>query len=309
MHPRIAYLILAHHEPEHARRLVDALSGTASSIHLHVDRKTDVGGFERALTGARVNLLRNRESVWHTGYSSVRAMLALLHAAFTSGTHDYYVLLSGDDYPLKSDAYILRFFSGTRQGFIGHYAMNPGRLDYERLAQKRYPDFFLFNRRWARRHGIPKQVAKKLEQLVLLPFTKPRLEVQCYRGSQWWALPHSMAAYVLEHMSDPSTKPLRRFFTLTSLSEEMVIQTVLLNSLHGPQCVGFERSGETYDFITPLHYIDWDPGRECPALLRAADWEKMRASPCLFARKLTGPGASDLLRLIEAHRGGRTAEP
>ena len=302
--PKIAYLILGHRCATQLAQLVDALRGSATTIAIHIDRKAEGGAFERALRGRPVTFLPERFSVWHTGYRMVEATLALMRLA-SAVEHDYYVLLSGDDYPIRSDEEILRFFSGTRLGFIGHYELLPGRHEFEQLARKRYPDIALFNRRWSARHGLPKPLVKFVERLVLAPVRKPTLSVQVYRGSQWWALPHDMVRYLIGHADDPANREFRRFFRLTALSDEMYFQTALLNSPHREDCHGYGRTRDSYEFISALHYIDWSPGREAPAHLTLQDLEPLRRSGNLFARKLVDPKSAELRRALDSLRAAR----
>lgn len=305
-YPRIAYLILAHRSPSQLNELVRALRGTASGIFIHVDLKARIEQFEAALRHwQRVVFVTKRTAVWHLGYSTVLATLELLRTACAQERFDYYVLLSGDDYPIKRDDEILQFFSKQNRGFIGHYEMRPGRLEYGLTVRKRYQDFFLFNERWAASHKIPERLSATLERLAMLavPDAKPALPV--YRGSQWWGLPHDMVTYVLSRMESLAWFKLRWYFRFRELSDEMLIHTLLLNSPFRERCFIEAPENKPYKNICPLHYIDWSPRRETPAHLGIEDWEKMKNSKYLFARKFVSPASSLLQQAVDEYR--RTA--
>jgi hypothetical protein len=48
-----------------------------------------------------------------------------------------------------------------------------------------------------------------------------------------------------------------------------------------------------------LRHIDWTAVREAPAILDDRDWEALRASPCLFARKFEPRRSARLLDRID----------
>ena len=43
---RLAYIILAHANPRHLKRMIGALSSSDCSFFVHVDGKSDIGDFE-----------------------------------------------------------------------------------------------------------------------------------------------------------------------------------------------------------------------------------------------------------------------
>ena len=100
---RVAILILAHRQPCHLRKLVRALNCDWMHLFIHVDRKSaDAENFFK-IGGNNVMFLLDRINVYWSGYSSVRAILALLRAARESGQrYDRFCLLSGADFPVKN---------------------------------------------------------------------------------------------------------------------------------------------------------------------------------------------------------------
>ena len=100
---RIAYLVLAHQRPRQLRRLVERLSGSQTRCYIHVDRRAPkaVSGAVQNLAG--VQLVEALTCRWGT-FSLVQAILRCLYAALDDETFrcDVAVLLSGQDYPIKS---------------------------------------------------------------------------------------------------------------------------------------------------------------------------------------------------------------
>lgn len=300
---RLAYLILAHHHPLHLRRLVRALSGTAAGIFVHVDAKADIAPFRAALSGTGATLLRDRVGVWHRGYSMVNATLRLLDAATRHAPpFDRYVLLSGDDYPVRPDAEILEHYRGSAESWIGHAVLRPETDDqFRHLAKVSYPDFVLFNSRWGKRSPLRRRIQKRVLRACFAWVRKPDPGVTVYRGSQWWSLTHEMAVFCLAYLSDPANRAFVRFFKLTAGSDELVFQTLLLNSRFAGSCRSSPVAGAS--LYSCLHYIDWSPHREEPAHLSLADLPAITASGYLFARKTVSPASDSLLAALDLLRG------
>ena len=98
---KLAYLILAHKNPQLLRREIAALSSKDSTFFVHIDAKSNIDLF-LLLKAQNVFFLEPRIEVFWGEFSQVRAILALISAALASATnHDYFILLSGSDYPLQ----------------------------------------------------------------------------------------------------------------------------------------------------------------------------------------------------------------
>src|SRR3954462_5499939 len=110
---RVGYLILTHLNPRLLQRIIQTLSSENTDFFVHVDAKFDIAPFMRA-RAENVVFLRDRISVFWGEFSQVRAILGLIRNALESQrSHDYFVLLSGSDYPLQSKEYIHDFFSAN----------------------------------------------------------------------------------------------------------------------------------------------------------------------------------------------------
>ena len=126
---KIAYLILAHKNPGQLARLIAALSRPESVFYVHIDRKVKEEPFRRALQtfGADTIFVRERHTVSRGGFSIVEATLSLIRDCLAGADKvDRAVLLSGQDYPIKSCNQILQFFEESReQEFIEHFDCPP----------------------------------------------------------------------------------------------------------------------------------------------------------------------------------------
>src|SRR3954454_5957636 len=111
---KIAYLILAHENPRLLSRTIAALSNSESRFFVHIDRKSDLADFI-AVGADNVSFSANRIPVYWAEYSMVEAILLLMQQSIGDPMHfDYFVLLSGSDYPITRSGYIHRYIDERR---------------------------------------------------------------------------------------------------------------------------------------------------------------------------------------------------
>jgi hypothetical protein len=118
---QIAYLIHAHNEPELCLRLINKLQSEQSLFFIHWDRKSNFSylKFKELTQGIKnVQIFSEFEMFW-MGYSLVDATLFLMKRALEySNQIKYFVLLSGQDYPIKPITEINHFFDNNNKDFI-----------------------------------------------------------------------------------------------------------------------------------------------------------------------------------------------
>jgi hypothetical protein len=95
---------------------------------------------------------------------------------------------------------------------------------------------------------------------------------QLYGGPTWWSLTRNSLQYVLNFTNthELALKSMR----FTFCSEEIYFQTILCNSEYAKDIVNDN-----------LRYIDWNSGRGGPAFLDITDYDKIKKSNKIFARK------------------------
>jgi hypothetical protein len=110
---KIAYLILAHTDPEHLHRLVKALDCHAD-FYVHIDKKSSIGDFLFLKNICNVFLTKQRVSVTWAGISMVDAICNLIVAALANKkSYSHFVLISGSDYPIKPAEFIVEFLNNN----------------------------------------------------------------------------------------------------------------------------------------------------------------------------------------------------
>ena len=317
---RIAYLITAYDQPVHLRRLVRALATECVSFHVHVDGNVDIGPFKNAVHDIdHVHFVDDRVRVNWMGFSQVESILALMKQASDEG-FDYCVLLSGSDYPIKSNGQIHNFYLNATEEFITFWKLED-RPSWKHKVEYFYPIDLISIQGWSK--GTDPVYLRRLfwgrfhQYRRLMPKRRFPSGLEPYGGSDWWSLSHGCVKSVLDFVV--ATPAFSRFYRYTHCPSEMFFHTIILNSPWRERVRNFaayeawskrtsvedkvaERSMLREDTFN-LRYIDWSGNetlaRETPAVLDARDWGPIRTSTDLFARKFR-PGASDgLLDLID----------
>ncbi len=262
----VAYLILAHNNPEQLARLVATLP-VESPILIHFDR-----GADRELYQRTVRLLGNRDKLQFVERHAcrwgdigiVRGTVSLIRALAEGGyAFDHAILLSGADYPIKSNREIATFLAANRdREFIESFAFdepNP----------------------WTNAGGYYKVPAKVLarhlrfrSRIIRLPgLREAPLGLRLYGGAQWWCLSSEAVRYLNDFIA--RNPELLRFYSGSFIPDESFIQTILANSPLAHRITGHHR-----------RLIIWDrPVPPYPAILKMDDLEMLLASDNLFARK------------------------
>jgi hypothetical protein len=323
---KLACLITAYDQPDHLRRLVAALHDGNVHFHVHVDANVEIEPFERALAGLEnVHFTQRRFAVQWMGFSQVRSILQLLTEASTVG-FDYCVLLSGSDYPIKSNDYIRSFYERATQEFITFWRLED-RPSWIHKVQYFYPIDLVPIRGYSK--GTERSYLRRLfwgrfhKFRRFMPRRKLPFGMTPYGGSDWWSLSGDCVSYVLRFVADHPAYS--RFYRFTHCPSEMFFHTIIMNSPWAQRARMYAEY-ETWSARTPpaqklreqsmlpeeqfnLRYIDWSGersgAREAPAVLDERDWTPLLQSPALFARKFDSVRSAALLdRLDQARLGG-----
>ncbi len=309
---KIAYLIRAHRAPAQVARLVGALRREGAQFFVHIDAKVDEGPFRAALAAPDVRFIARRTRMNWGGYSMVRATLQCLRellAAYDEGAPDRVVNMSGQDYPLISNAAIAEYFARHADiEFISYGAMPPafwGPVQMQRIERYQFYDCEALvwpsntNGALSRRLPWRLRMAHKLAHW-LLPRRSLPAGVTPYGGSAWWCLTGATARRLLA-LADENPA-LARFYRYTLHPEEMYFQTLLMNSGMDPARVRGEYLEKALGDY--LWFVDWRGAS--PRILRADDLDLLLRANRMFARKFDAGLDSRVLDLIDAARLSHT---
>jgi hypothetical protein len=264
---KIAYLILAHAQPQQLGRLVHRLDSPDARFYIHIDANTPETTFTAMQAAAPQACWIPRQPCRWGGFSLVDASLRLIEAALADGC-DWLVLLSGQDYPLKHPDEIARTLAASP--FAAHLDIQP---DFAVGYRWQYWHFEKINGTLAGK--IVQKVQRLCAPLGLsrkLPAVLPHIRA----GSQWWMLSAPLARELIRFIQQ--NPPLIAFFRHTLVPDEMFFQSII-SSLYPPEKIG-----------PSLRQIEWQTGSWSPRTFEQQDAGRLIGSPALFARKFGADG-------------------
>jgi len=302
---KIAYIISAYRLPELLVRLVENLDGPGTCTLIHVDAKAPDYVFRymtKALAArSRVTFLPRHPCHWGD-FGHVRATLKGLSELISSGQEfDYVVLLTGQDYPLRSNEDLARTL-GQANGQVFMRPMpipneewtNGGNYRFEnwhfRLAGRTFSFPGLPLRRgWLR--AAWSRAARSLHLQRSFP-----VGLEPWGGSSYWMIPADCARYIDRYArSHPSFV---KFFHHVRVPDEIFFHTIVMNS-------PFRSLIASSD----LRYIDWTGGGDSPKVLTTGDIPRLMDSGALFARKFDPSVDAEVLDRIDRIRAGERYSP
>lgn len=105
-----AYLIMAHNNWRILEKLLILLDDKRNDIYLHIDRKSDLVDFSNKVHNASLFVYHEIDVRWGD-VSLIQVELYLFDAAYCKGGYLYYHLISGSDFPIKTQDEIHSFFN------------------------------------------------------------------------------------------------------------------------------------------------------------------------------------------------------
>ncbi len=260
---KVAYLILAHKNPDLCNALIEELlKDERSVVYLHVDIKF------KKLEQFRSDVHQvPRYNINWGGATMVEATLELVRSAYCEN-YDRYVLLSGDSFPLKDIYKINDYLLSTPS--VDYMEIYEGNLDergFDRIFRywifKNHLNRFCW---WINKKAV--NIQRKLKIARKYPYKIKEYKI----GSQWWALSHKSVCELIEKCDN---RKFKQFIKHAKIPDEFFAQNAVSNSVLSPELMyysfAFSLEG-TYVGVKELTELDFD---EC------VKTQKM------FARKVT----------------------
>lgn len=270
----IAYLILCHKNPKQVQMLVNTLKAKHTDFYIHVDKKTNDFTL---LESNNVFLLPYDRCVdvkWATK-SMVVATMELIHFMLEhKKEYDYVFLISGQDFPIKTSEEIEKYLIDNHGcNFIEVLSHSDNMYKrYKKRNDLYYPT-------WMQDSKVLKKIIKKLYiylsggyKYTFRPFRRKNTTGLSFEfGSQWWCLTYDCLKWIANYID--KHKILMDFFEYALTPDECLFQTVFM---HSP----FKYT--QHDKIT---YLEWSENKNNPRILKSKDYNLLKQSDCLFARK------------------------
>jgi hypothetical protein len=275
---KIAFLILAHDKPLQLRLLVDSLP-KESVCFIHVDSSVPLADFLEVLPSSpSVIYAVKRESICWAGYKMVSVTCRLMREALEFSQFDYLILLSGSDYPIKSNPAIEATLKSGDEYIsyrpMPHTTHTLDRLDYLFFAAKK-------------RNNLLYRIVNKLTPLLPRRRWPSSLrEMTPCSGSSWFALTAECSKHILRFLD--SHPEIEAFFRHTRSPDEMLFHTIVNGS---PFCERVKPCMTYDDFVRNVPPY--------PAILKITDIEVLKGRFELFARKFDLSSEPQMFAMIE----------
>jgi hypothetical protein len=292
----VVYVVISHRNPEQVVRLVRVLrEGPAARVLVRHDPRweaLDGDVLEEAGGEPFDNGIRATWGAW----SYLKLILSCLREAAARHDPDWVLVLSGQDYPLRTLADIEADLEASpadaRLGSVRPVeARRPVAGDDEFFLRCRY-------RHYARPRVIPSSLPHRIRPLAYARDLPPlvglrRIEpapLRFFASADWLTLGRSGIRAVLEASED---RRLMRHFRRVAVPSESFFASVLLAN---PALIVERDNRRFYSFAQ---------GAPHPDTLTSADFERLLSSGADFARKFDTTVDPRVLDLLDEHRRSR----
>ena len=234
--------MLVHKNQEQTNRLVNHLSKDFD-VYVHIDANSEI----KINNNKRVYVYKKYKTKWGS-FNIVNATLLLLKNAYKKDAYERYILLSGQDLPLKTNADIISFFTCNENEYI----------ETNKISFKQWNH-------------------KKIICNIMNNFIKQVFKYDFYCGSQWFNLTKSSVKKILNYIVCNKIFLIKYHFLENiywkDCSDEKFFQTLI------------HLIGDVKIVNDNLRYIDWTDQYKHPLILHENDYDKIIHSTALFARK------------------------
>ncbi|MDR2474307.1 MAG: beta-1,6-N-acetylglucosaminyltransferase [Bacteroidales bacterium] len=282
---RQAILITAYKNAKQIYDIIDYF-GKDFEFYIHVDKKSKMDLVEIHSLGDNVHVYKEFIVNWGS-VNHLKAILLLSEKALEDQRNGYFHLITGQDFPCKTKKYFTDVLD-TEKDYLAYRELPTASWTNGGMERIEYYRFYeIFNAKkiiGGKLIGIlfkTQKILKLKRKITLQTFFK-----KLYGGSTYWSLTRNTLQFIIGFTKmNPEILKTMKF---TFCSEEIYFQTVLVNSEYHKNII-----------TDNLRFIDWKSKRGSnPAFLDETDYEKIKNSNSLFARKfheINSEGLKDLL--------------
>lgn len=273
-----AYLIIAHNQFKLLNKLLRALDYKKNDIYIHIDLKAGTINEAEITQGveySNVYFVERQNIVWGH-FSQIACEMSLFSAAVNNGTYQYLHLISGVDFPIKSQQYIHDFFDKNQGKEFIHFEGEEFPQEDREKVMCYYPlQKYIGNRKKDSSLLYCVQRAIVNTEKALGFDRHKKNPIRFYKGANWVSITGEFAKYLMEH-----TDEIYRIYQKSMCCDEIFLQTLFMNSDFKDNL--YDKSFHN-DYTMCMRYIDWNRGG--PYVFRTQDYDLLMSSNMLFARK------------------------
>lgn len=209
----IAYFIMVHRYPDQFKKLFKAIYDTKNYYLIHIDKGSSKQFYQETqdflLDYPNTHILKSQNIVWG-GYSMVDAELKGIKTLLgISAVWDHYINLSGQDFPLKSQSFIMDYLNQNKGK---NFLLVSDQAKKRPNTLNRIKNYFVESKLGF----IGKPVKRKF-----LSKTTP------YIGGQWKILSRECCEFI---STSPQVSKFKKYYRNTLIPDESFFQTVLMNT-------------------------------------------------------------------------------
>ncbi|MEJ5102542.1 MULTISPECIES: beta-1,6-N-acetylglucosaminyltransferase [Chryseobacterium] len=211
---RIAYFIMIHHKPDVFKEMFQKIYTKDQFYLIHIDRKAKAELTEEIqlylVHFPNVYILESMNIV-SGGFSMIQAELNAMEYLLNANQHwDYFINLSGEDYPLKSQNTIRNFLTiNNGKNYLFYYDQKFYRPDTLQRIQNHFTELT---------HKISSLIYKREFMKGVTP----------YIGGKWFILTRETCVFLT---NNKRVMDFEDYYLHTLLPAESFFQTVLLNTV------------------------------------------------------------------------------
>lgn len=292
----IGFILLTHNQPQQIHRLIAQLNKMFNypPIVCHHDfSKCDlsVDCLPKNISFVHPHL----QTKWGD-FSLVEATIQAIQLMYKSpNSPDWFVLLSGSDYPIKTAKQILNDFSSNKyDAYIHHekvkykvYRQNKKiSVIWQKLAYERYWSLKLFSLPFFNKKLYPNGLEIRLEHPLLTQYFLPFSDkFNCFVGDQWFCGNQRSAEYIIKFHAENNA--IKSHYSRRMFADESYFQTILANAPN------LNLKNDNY------RYVDWSTKASHPKTMLIEDLPNILNSSCHFARKFNIDLDSNILDQLD----------
>jgi len=310
-----AVMIMAHKNVDQIIRLIKSLSSDELHVFVHLDSKMDLSNSDISKIencSENVFVLNERISGSLDTWSLIEIVMSLIHLTKETELsekihYSYYLLLSGQDYPIKGNQYILDFLNEQYpKPLIDCTPYDENNWVYHKFNTVKFLRIDRFINSKLKRGTLRKIIkipfyfsAKCLsviEEIMHKYFTRYRYDI--YGGSAWWILPDKVIDFIIDEMKTDKINKLKRTIT----PEETFFQIMTMASPLSEMVIVNPKDMVAQNCMTYAYFSDvGKPFMGHAYIFTKDDFNKIKQYPHLFARKFDNEVDSEIFNLIDSY--------
>jgi len=269
--------------------MIDRLDDGLSSFFVHIDKNAatsmDIEMFENK---KNIELLPGVKTQWGSFGLVMATLNAMGEVSKRGSDFERTILLSGQDYPVKSNDYINHFLSSSAHSVFMDSFLLPNYDKWPSDGGNYRVNKYFFGYSFFLRFGA--KALNFFSSHIFQLQRKVKNKIQHFYGSQWWIIDGYALNYILTYVkNNPGYTAFHKF---TFAPDELFFQTILMNSKDEKLLKTISNDNK--------RFMKWTDALSAnPETLTSENFGEIKNSPALFARKFDSNIDGDVLTMID----------